>query len=223
MSRRIDISGKIFSRLTAIECVGSDSRQESIWKCLCECGNITNVRSSSLRNGSTQSCGCLNKELAAGRAIKHGHTDNGYQSGTYQSWASMKKRCYDPAQHNYERYGGSGIDVCESWLNSFENFLQDMGERPDGTSLDRIDSTKGYYPENCRWANLNIQAYNQRQQNNNTSGRTGVYFREERRLPWQASISVEGKQMALGSFLTYEEACEARQEAEIKYYGFTKE
>lgn len=223
MSRKIDISGQTFTRLTVVEYAGVDSRQESMWKCLCECGTIVEVRSSSLRTGVTKSCGCLNREITSERSTTHGHS-KGFQSATYQSWASMKKRCLDPSQHNYVMYGGAGIDVCSSWVDSFESFLKDMGERPEGTSLDRIDVTKGYYPDNCRWADPNVQAYNQKQQSNNTSGRTGVYFREDRRnTPWQASISVGGKLIALGAFNSYDEACKAREEAELRYYGSNKE
>lgn len=223
MSRIIDLTGEVFGRLTVVSRSINDIRGEAVWECVCECGDRAEIRSSSLRKGLTKSCGCLSKELGSERASTHGHSKEGKVSPTYQSYSSMKKRCCDPLQSSYENYGAKGIDVCQSWLDSFENFLLDMGERPEGMSLDRIDGDRGYSKDNCRWADLSLQAYNQKQASNNTSGRTGVYFREDRTKQWQASIGVKGKLISLGSFIDYEEACNAREQAELEYYGFTKE
>jgi hypothetical protein len=99
-----------------------------------------------------------------------------------------------------------------------------MGGRPDNTTLERVDNSLGYFPENCKWENRSNQCYNRERFKNNTTGRTGVYFRDDLKVPkWFAKMSFEGKSWRLGSFDTFEEACKAREDAELKYYGRTKE
>lgn len=96
-------------------------------------------------------------------AYRHGHTEGGKFSPTYHSWASMIVRCYNEKRRSYKHYGGRGIVVCDRWRHSFEAFLEDMGERPEGMSLDRIDVDGPYTPENCRWADTTTQARNSKQ------------------------------------------------------------
>ncbi len=129
---------------------------------ICDCGKETIVYESKLRSGQTKSCGCLHDEGGAQYFPKgHGHAKHGNLSPTYNSWRSMIGRCRDPRCNGYERYGGAGVTVCERW-RLFENFLADMGERSAGLTLDRIDNTRGYSPDNCKWSTWKEQAANRR-------------------------------------------------------------
>ena len=126
--------------------------------CRCDCGTERRIRLSNLRSGITKSCDC--PEYSARR--KHGHaspTMGGGLSPTYISWVAMKNRCKNKNHPRYARYGGRGVTITPRW-SKFENFLEDMGERPEGLTLDRIDNEMGYCKENCQWSSYKEQAMN---------------------------------------------------------------
>ena len=151
----LQIAGKKFERLTAIERAGQDRFGRAVWRCKCECGTEVAVAAFRLSSGHTRSCGCL---TGRGNAT-HGKS----RTGAHRSWLAMKARCLNPRSSFFARYGGRGITVCAEWADSFEAFFADMGERPLGATLDRIDTDSNYCPTNCRWATV------QEQQNNRST------------------------------------------------------
>jgi hypothetical protein len=167
----IDYVGHRFGRLTIKSLVGCHvfacGRRKFFWNAYCECGSKVLVGHDELRRGDTKSCGCFQKESVRDRSIKHLQSN----SPTYVSWAAMKQRCMNKNHTAYKNYGGRGIAISKRWINSFENFLADMGERPAGTSLDRIDNDGNYGPKNCRWATRSQQAKNSRPRERGSSGR----------------------------------------------------
>lgn len=162
----IDIAGRRFGRLVAIRCVELDPNQGSIWLCRCDCGAETSTASKSLRRGKTKSCGCFHAQAAAARRLRHGETA-GRISRTYTTWYAAKQRCTNPRNKVFSFYGGRGIRMCDRWANDFATFLQDMGQRPEGRTLDRINPDGNYEPSNCRWATPKEQAANRRGRNRN--------------------------------------------------------
>lgn len=144
--------------------------------------------------------------------VKHGHSPRGGISKTYSSWLSMRKRCNNPRGRDRINYGDRGVKVCPQW-DSFQTFLKDMGERPEGTTIDRINNEGDYEPNNCRWASHSQQMVNRRPLGE--SGYYGVQF-TTRKSPWRVRVYTGGKQILVGHFKDKKEAASAYDDAVIK-------
>lgn len=174
MGKIIDITGLVFGRLTVLKSAGLLDGRKMFWMCKCACGNYKIAPGQLLRNGGVQSCGCLREDTLRTRSTIHGNAsrDKG-ETAEYVAWCAMIQRCTNPNRDKYERYGGRGIKVCKRWLNSFENFLSDMGIKPGKKySIERNDSDGNYscgkcdecvdngWKSNCRWATFKDQCRN---------------------------------------------------------------
>lgn len=222
-SRIKDETGTRHGRLMVIRYAGrmGGSTKHPKFLCVCDCGNELEATGTNLRQGHTQSCGCLQKERASHSSTQHGFNGTSEHSAYY----SMLYRCTDEDNISYDNYGGRGITVCDRWLEEgfkgLENFIQDIGKRPSPQhSLDRVDVNGNYCKENCRWEVRAVQNFNTRLKTTNKTGRTGVHLSKNN--TFNVKIGFEGKSINVGTYSTFEEACRAREDAELKYYGFVK-
>lgn len=155
-----DLTGLRFDRLIVISEAKKIAPKKTRWNCLCDCGNYKEVDARHLISCKIRSCGCFRSENSSKANLTHGFTTNYNQPPEYRAWRAMKTRCYSKNNKDYKNWGGRGIKVCDRWLNSFEFFLEDMGERPTKShSLDRYPNINGdYEPSNCRWATTKQQS-----------------------------------------------------------------
>lgn len=195
MGKKIDLTGQRFGRLVVLGESKKRSGGHVCWWCQCDCGELACVQENVLRIGTTKSCGCLRKP--------HGKST----SAEYKIWASMLQRCNNPKNKAFKHYGGRGISVCERWKD-FKNFLKDMGEKPAGYSIERIDNDGDYCQENCEWATRSKQQWNTR--------RKGYSWKKDCEK-WRAEIARNGIKRYLGLFETPEEAKAAYEKAKMDF------
>lgn len=157
-----NLVGMRFGRLVVTKFVGYREHQHSVrrslWECVCDCGKAHITTAKMLRSGSPSSCGCLQRDAASKTAKTHGMS----RTKIYKVWTSMRLRCSNPNDQGWHRYGARGITVCKEWDESFDKFYKDMGDAPDGHSVDRIDNDGPYSKDNCRWATKSEQGDNTR-------------------------------------------------------------
>lgn len=172
----LDLIGQKFGKLTVVEKIGSINiaavgkkpNRQIHWNCICDCGGNKQVTSNKLKFGGVISCGCLYGSIYSKSGIKRNKYGMSYlRTKEYSTWVSIRRRCLNPSYNSYQNYGGRGIKVCERWMESFQNFLDDMGYAPSKNhSIDRFPDNDGHYePGNCRWATMAAQSVNRR---NNT-------------------------------------------------------
>ena len=184
--------------------------------CVCECGTQRAVLLGSIRRSASKSCGCLKKEIARNLFTKHSKID----TKEYYAWKSMKQRCSNPKSKAYKDYGGRGITYDPRW-ESFENFYADMGERPEGTTLDRIDVNGNYCKENCRWSAWSEQMHNKRKQKRggeSSSDFIGVYY-SKITSDWEACLVKDGVTMLRKRFPNEIQAAIAYDQQSLICYG----
>lgn len=154
MSRREDLTGRKFGNLTAVKFVERRAGK-TVWQWLCDCGRTKEAWASHVKEGRVKSCGCANLVARRSKPDWHGMTG----SPEHRTWTNMHTRCGNPNSDDFANYGGRGIKVCDSWAD-FKKFYADMGGRPEGTTIDRIDGNGNYEPTNCRWADKKTQVDN---------------------------------------------------------------
>lgn len=213
-----DLIGRKFGRLTILETFKKNNRRYC--KCICDCGNYTEVSLSNILYNSTKSCGCLQRETSKEANTKHGYNKH----KLYQIWSSMVKRCENKKNKAYKNYGERGIKICDEWRKNPEVFIKWGLSKNwnDDMTIDRIDVNGNYCPENCRFSDRHIQSVNQNIRKDNCSGYKGVKWNKINKK-WQSYINVNGKHFYLGEFINKNDAVNARnkfiKENNLKEYA----
>lgn len=209
--------GQILGKWTVLKKSAETKNGYVRWTCRCECGTERDVIGKYLKSGKSSSCGCIRKPYK--KAKRQGVFKT--KTVEYHVWTRMRDRCFNPNTPKFKHYGGRGITICERW-NSFENFLEDMGERPTNRhSIERKDVNGNYEPSNCIWTTQTVQSRNQRIRTDNSTGISGVSWNKKLQK-YRVKINVNRKSISLGCVNTVEEATKLRIDAEIKYWGFQK-
>jgi len=211
--KAIDETGNKYGRLRVIGRFKNNRYGNARWLCLCVCNKMVIVFGSGLRNGNTKSCGCLRDERNTKRLTTHGLT----KTVEYKTWNSMIQRCFNKDDAGYNNYGGRNITVCIRWLK-FENFFADMGIKPEGLTIERIDNNRDYCKENCKWATWTEQGRNQRIRKDNKTGVNGVSW-SKRHQKYCVRIRVNGKRLFLGHFDSLQRAAKVRKQGEQRYWN----
>lgn len=210
------IPQSVSGRLTVLKEVApkiiGNNRKQRMCLCLCDCGTIKEIPVARFFDGGTVSCGCHKATVSKTHGLS--------KTPVWYCYNNMISRCTRESNAYYENYGGRGITVCDRWLESFENFLEDMGIPEDGLTLDRIDPDGNYDPSNCRWVNMSVQGFNRRISGRNSTGRTGVTLTKDGK--YRAVININYKRITLYYGDCFESACAAREGAELEYYGELK-
>lgn len=183
MRKRIDCLGMTFGYWCVESPAQSSPQGLSMWNCICKCGTTKILAGCLLSSGKTKSCGCERANLIRDAAITHGKT----RTREFETWSRIKYRCHNSKSKDFLNYGGRGIYVCNEWLTSFENFLNDMGVRPEGMSIERKDNNKGYSKENCIWATTKDQ---------NKNKRNVVFFDGKCQSEWASELGISVQAVA---------------------------
>ncbi len=150
---RIEMAGTRYGRLVGLDFSHSQAGH-AYWLFVCDCGKRIIANGAAVRAGKTASCGCLHREICAERLTVHGRRARKRHDATYRAWQEINTYCQNPASPRYRYFGRLGVAVCADWVSDFERFAEDMGERPAGTVLSRVDGDGDFTPDNCRWTTL---------------------------------------------------------------------
>lgn len=208
MPNKLQLKGKRFGLLMVLPEAGRDGQGNVTWLCICDCGKETTVRGNHLISNITKSCGCL-----IGKKETHGLS----KSPEYHCWESIIQRCTNPNNSAFHNYGSRGITVCDRWLD-FENFYADMGDRPEGLTIERVANDGDYEPSNCIWATRSTQQRNHRVSSKNKVGVTGISVNKENNK-YRVRIRVGNQYIHLGYFHDLDIAIAERKIGESRYWG----